>query len=93
MNASTHMSFSYCHLNIHANLLRPWSFPLSKLFIFFFNKSYYQELYILIIKYINVVNLAEWMEVLKVKINFKKPSSGSRHESPKISKTSFLSLK
>ena len=22
------MSFSYCHLNIHANLLKPWSFPL-----------------------------------------------------------------
>ncbi|CAB9543119.1 hypothetical protein BROOK1789C_708, partial [Bathymodiolus brooksi thiotrophic gill symbiont] len=27
------------------------------------------------------------MEVLKVKIDFEKPSSGSRHESPKLSKT------
>ena len=32
---------------------------LSKLLIFF-NKAYYQELYILIIEFINVVNLAEW---------------------------------
>ena len=23
------MSFIYCHLNFHANLLRPWRFPLS----------------------------------------------------------------
>jgi hypothetical protein len=23
------MSFIYCHLNFHANLLRPWSFPLT----------------------------------------------------------------
>ena len=23
------MSFIYCHLNFHANLLRPWPFPLS----------------------------------------------------------------
>ena len=22
------MSFIYCHLNVHANLLRPWPFPL-----------------------------------------------------------------
>jgi hypothetical protein len=26
---------------------------------------------------------------LKVKIDFEKPSSGSRHESPKLSKTRF----
>jgi hypothetical protein len=32
---------------------------LSKLLIFF-NKAYYQELYILIIEFINVVNLTEW---------------------------------
>jgi hypothetical protein len=32
---------------------------LSKLLIFF-NKAYYQELYILIIEFINVFNLAEW---------------------------------
>jgi HD-like signal output (HDOD) protein len=25
----TQMSFIYCHLNFHANLLRPWRFPLS----------------------------------------------------------------
>jgi hypothetical protein len=24
------MSFIYCHLNFHANLLRPWRFPLNK---------------------------------------------------------------
>jgi hypothetical protein len=29
------------------------------------------------------------MEVLKVKIDFEKPSGGSRHERPKISKTRF----
>ena len=29
------------------------------------------------------------MEVLKVKIDYEKPSSGSRHESPKISETVF----
>ena len=23
------MSFIYCHLNFHANLLRPWRFPLT----------------------------------------------------------------
>jgi hypothetical protein len=28
-------------------------------------------------------------EVLKVKIDFEKPSSGLRHESPKISETRF----
>jgi hypothetical protein len=25
------MSFIYCHLNFHANLLRPWPFPLNSL--------------------------------------------------------------
>jgi hypothetical protein len=25
----TQMSFIYCHLNFHANLLRPWRFPLN----------------------------------------------------------------
>ena len=34
-------------------------FFLSKLLIFC-NKAYYQELYILIIEFINVVNLTEW---------------------------------
>jgi hypothetical protein len=29
------------------------------------------------------------MEVLKVKIDFEKPSGGSRHERPKINKTRF----
>jgi hypothetical protein len=33
------------------------------------------------------------MEVLKVKIDFEKPSGGSRHERPKINKNMFLSLK
>jgi hypothetical protein len=28
----------------------------------FFNKAYYQELYILIIEYSNVVTLAEWLD-------------------------------
>jgi hypothetical protein len=27
------MSFIYCHLNFHANLLRPWPFPLTKQFL------------------------------------------------------------
>ena len=26
------MSFIYCHLNFHANLLRPWRFPLIKVY-------------------------------------------------------------
>jgi hypothetical protein len=28
-NSLTQMSFIYCHLNFHPNLLRPWHFPLS----------------------------------------------------------------
>ena len=64
---------------------------LNKLLIYFFNKAYYQESNILIISYSSVVTIADWlkMEVWKVEIDFEKPSSGSRHENPKISKTCF----
>jgi len=27
------MSFIYCHLNFHANLLGPWRFPLKEYFL------------------------------------------------------------
>ena len=52
--------------------------------MFFYNKAYYQELYILIIQYSNVVTPSGKMDVLKVKVDFKKPNSGSIPESPKI---------
>jgi hypothetical protein len=40
-----------------------WSIPfLSKLLRFFFNKAYYQKSYILIIVYISVVTVAEWLD-------------------------------
>ena len=67
-----------------------WSIAfLSKLLIFF-NKAYYQELYILIIEFINVVNLDEWYYgSFESQSDFEKPSNGSRHESPKISRTRF----
>jgi hypothetical protein len=29
------MSFIYCHLNFHANLLKPWRFPVKKLFEYY----------------------------------------------------------
>ena len=29
LRSLTQMSFIYCHLNFHANLLRPWRFPLN----------------------------------------------------------------
>jgi hypothetical protein len=35
---------------------------LNKLLIFFFNKSYYQESYILIIEYSSVVTVGEWLD-------------------------------
>jgi hypothetical protein len=35
---------------------------LNKLLIFFFNKAYYQESCILIIKYSSVITVAEWLE-------------------------------
>jgi hypothetical protein len=52
--------------------------------MFFYNKAYYQELYILIIQYSNVVTPSGKMDVLKVKVDFKKPNSGSIPESPKV---------
>ena len=62
---------------------------LSKLLIFF-NKAYYQDLYILIIEFINVVNLTEWYDgSFESQSDFEKPSNGSRNENPKISKTRF----
>jgi hypothetical protein len=44
-------------------------------------KEYYQESNILIIAYSSVVTVAEWLDG-----SFESQSSGSRHESPKISK-------
>ena len=35
---------------------------LNKLLIFFFNKAYYQESCILIIKYSSVITVAEWLD-------------------------------
>jgi hypothetical protein len=40
-----------------------WSIAfLDKLLIFFSNKAYYQESYILIIAYSSVINVAEWLD-------------------------------
>ena len=33
LHSLTQMSFIYCHLNFHANLLRPWRFPLINMII------------------------------------------------------------
>jgi hypothetical protein len=33
LHSLTQMSFNYCHLNFHANLLRPWRFPLINMII------------------------------------------------------------
>ena len=57
------------------------------LYIYFFNQ-------IVDIKSQIVIKIKKKkMEVLKVKIDFEKSISGSRHESPKISNNEFLSLK
>jgi hypothetical protein len=51
----------------------------------FFNKACYQESYKQIIEYNSVVAVAKWLdETLKIKLDSKKPSSGSIPESPKI---------
>ena len=68
---------------------------LNKLFIFF-NKVYYRESFtgILIIEHSSVVTVAKWLDgSLKVKVDSKKPSSGSIPESPKLCISRFLSQK
>ena len=67
-------------------------FFLNKLLIFS-NKVYYRESYtsILIIEHSSVVTVAKWLDgSLKVKVDFKKPSSGSIPESPKLCISRFL---
>jgi hypothetical protein len=63
---------------------------LNKLLIFFYNKAYYQELYILIIEYSSVVTVAEWLDGnFESQSILEKPNSGSIPESPKICLTYF----
>ena len=63
---------------------------LNKLLIFFYNKAYYQELYILIIEYSSVVTVAGWLDgSFESQSRLKKPNSGSIPESPKICLTHF----
>ena len=63
---------------------------LNKLLIFFFNKAYYQESYILIIEYNSVVTVAEWLDgSFESQSRLEKPNSGSIPESPKICLTRF----
>ena len=63
---------------------------LNKLLIFFYNKAYYQELYILIIEYSSVVTVAEWLDGnFESQSRLEKPNSGSIPESPKICLTRF----
>ena len=55
--------------------------------VVFFNKAYYRESYtgIPIIEHSSVVTVAKWLDgSLKVKVDFKKPSSASIPESPKL---------
>ena len=54
----------------------------------FFNNAYYQVSYILIIEYSSVVTV-----VVRWKLDFIKPSSGSIPESPKLCISRCLSLK
>ena len=63
---------------------------LNKLLIFFFNKAFYQESYILIIEYSSVVTVAEWLDgSFESQSRLEKPNSGSIPESPKICLTRF----
>ena len=58
--------------------------------ISFLNKAYYQVSYIQLIEYVSVVTVDEWLDgSFESQSDFKKPSSGSIPESPKISKTRF----
>ena len=58
---------------------------LNKLLIFFYNKAYYQELYILIIEYSSVVTVAELLDgSFESQSRLEKHNSGSIPESPKI---------
>ena len=51
----------------------------------FFNKGYYQEPYVLIIEYISVVIVAEWLDgSFESQSRLEKTNSGSIPESPKI---------
>ena len=65
---------------------------LNKLLIFF-NKAYYRESYtvIPIIEHSSVVTVAKWLDrSLKVNVDFRKPSSGSIPENPKLCISRFL---
>jgi hypothetical protein len=58
------------------------------LLIFFVSKAYSQESYILIIEYISVVAVAEWLDgSFESRSRLAKPNSGSIPESPKIGLT------